>query len=75
MVKMGQESLVVAALLKFARTSWKVTIYYINGALFKLNCYKLYAYIRFKNGNSASTITTFAVCGHTSGKESNAVKI
>ena len=33
MVKMGQEGLVVAALLESVRTSWKVTIYYINSAL------------------------------------------
>ena len=33
MVKMGQDSLVVAALLASVRESCKVTIYYINGAL------------------------------------------
>ena len=42
MVKMGQDSLVVAALLASVRTSWKVTIYYINGALLILNRYALY---------------------------------
>ena len=37
MVKMGQESLVVAALLASVLASLKVTIYYINRALLKLN--------------------------------------
>ena len=32
---MGQEGLVVAALLASIKTSWKVEIYYINGALLK----------------------------------------
>ena len=41
MVKLGQEDLVVAALLASVRISWKVTIYYINGALLKLNHYAL----------------------------------
>ena len=36
-VKMGQEDLVVAALLASVKTSGKMTIYYINGALLKLN--------------------------------------
>ena len=42
MVKMGQEGLVVAALLESFRILWKVIIYYINGALLKLNRYTLY---------------------------------
>ena len=46
MVKMGQESLVVAALLASVRASWKVTIYYINGALLILNRYALYFFVR-----------------------------
>ena len=33
---------VVTALLAFFRASRKVAIYYINGALFKLDCYALY---------------------------------
>ena len=37
MVKMSQEGLVVAVLLASVRTSWKVTFYYINGALLILN--------------------------------------
>ena len=41
MVKMGQESLVAAALLASFRASLKVIIYYINGALLKLNHYAL----------------------------------
>ena len=42
MVKMGQYSLVVAALLASVKASWKVAIYYINGALLILNHYALY---------------------------------
>ena len=41
MVKMDKKGLVVAALLASVRTSWKVTIYYINRALLKLNRYTL----------------------------------
>jgi len=41
MVKMGQDSLIVAALLLSVRASWKVTVYYINGALLTLNRYAL----------------------------------
>ena len=37
MVKMGQENLVVAAVLVSVRASRKVIIYYINRALLKLN--------------------------------------
>ena len=43
MVKNGQEGLAVAALLESVWIFWKVTIYYINGALLKLNRYALYA--------------------------------
>ena len=43
MVKMGQEGLVVAALLGLVRISWKVTIYNINRALLKLTRYALQA--------------------------------
>ena len=42
MVKMGQEGLVVAALLVSVKSSWKLKIYYINRAMSKLNCYTLY---------------------------------
>ena len=42
MVKIGKESLVMAALQVSVRASWKVTIYFINRALLKLNCYALY---------------------------------
>ena len=42
MVKMDQESLVVAAFLISVMASWKLKIYYINRALSKLNCYTLY---------------------------------
>ena len=42
MVKIFQVRLVVAALLASVRASWKVTIYYINGALLKLIHYTLY---------------------------------
>ena len=41
MVKMGQEVLVVAALLISVKSSRKLKIYYINRALSKLNCYAL----------------------------------
>ena len=41
-VKMGQEGLVVAALLASIWTTWKVSIYYINGGLLKLNRNALY---------------------------------
>ena len=40
-VKLGQESLLVAVLLVSVRASLKVIIYYINRALLKLNCYTL----------------------------------
>ena len=42
MVFMTREGLVVAALLASVRASWKVPIYYLNGALLKLNRYALY---------------------------------
>ena len=42
MVKMGRESLVVAALLISVKASRMLKIYYINRALSKLNCYALY---------------------------------
>ena len=42
LVKMGQDSFVVAAVLASVRASWKVTIYNINGALLILNRYALY---------------------------------
>ena len=42
MVKMSQEDSVVAALLESFRMSQKVTIYYINWALLKINRYALY---------------------------------
>ena len=41
MVKMGQEGSVLEALLASIRTSSKATIYYINGAVLKLNRYAL----------------------------------
>ena len=41
MVKMGIESLAVAALLISVKASQKLKIYYINRALSKLNCYAL----------------------------------
>ena len=42
MVKMGQEGLIVAAILVSFRISLKVTIYYIYRALLKLNHDALY---------------------------------
>ena len=42
MVKMSQEESVVAAPLAYVRTSWKLTIYYINGVLLILFCKPLY---------------------------------
>ena len=47
MVKMGQEVLVVAALLISVKSSRKLKIYYINRVLSKLNCYALYIFISF----------------------------
>ena len=44
MVKMGQESLVVGALLISVKAPWKLKNYYIARALSKLNCYALYVY-------------------------------
>ena len=45
MVKIGQDSLVVAALLESVSASWKVTIYYINRALLILKWKPLYVTI------------------------------
>ena len=42
MIKIGQDSSVVAALLASVRVSLKVAIYYINGTLLILNHYALY---------------------------------
>ena len=65
-VNMIQEDLVVAALLGSVRTSWKVTIYYINGALLKLNRYALYLHNLPKNDfQQAETIQTRLQCPYT----------
>ena len=54
-VKMGQEGLVVAALLISFKASWKFKIYYINRALSKLNCYALYLPLVNKYSKSKMT--------------------
>ena len=62
MIKMGQESLVVATLLASVSASWKVTIYYINEALLKLNRYALYISEKIKFHKSVSLCAALLAC-------------
>ena len=48
MVKMGQEKLLLAALLISVKASWKLKYYYIDRALSKLNCYPLHENPKWK---------------------------